>query len=502
MLWLSWHHWGAYIGPAQLARAGIPLFHDAPAQYGLGPTALLALTCGDDCWQSMYFVSGTSNLFYSLLMLTIARRIGGPNQTPFQVALIGLVAFIALFVWTAYPPNLGSPALTPSVSGLRFLPLALMVWILIRGHEKRGGAQLLEGMHLVWLLGVLWSPESAFQVTAVWWPYYVWIRCARADRGRLFGEFVVANARLMVWLLGGCATFLLAYRLAYGVTPAFDIYFAYALYPPGPLPVPLFGAVWFFGAAIVLGIVTLRDAWRATADDPHAHHLVVILLATYGAASYFLGRSHDNNLLNISAFFVLLLLAIRALPHTPLSRIAASGMLAALLAYPLLAGWNTWRDVARSGALTEFRPVSTVSRFSYMRPEGGKANQTVAGPGVPDTFAADAATGMRTIQEQFHEPVTVMDPALNLEASAAGKPWSAYHGPENYAYLPPAFRRRFLANVAARLNATGWLLIRQGYDVTDWLGDYDAVYRRERTLTFGNYYAIRYVPRPATAGSP
>jgi hypothetical protein len=502
MRWLSWHHWGAYIGPAQLARSGVRLLYDVPLQYGLGPTLTLALTCGTDCWRGMYFVVGVSSLLYAMIMLCIASRICGVGQSRFQIVLVGLLTFAALFVWTAYPPMLGSPVQTPSVSGLRFLPLALLMWVLIRNPEMQAVAKPPEAVHALWIFGILWSPESAFQVSVVWWPYYVWACCLRAGPAQLRRALILANVRLLSWLIGACIIFFLVYRVAYGVTPTFEGYFAYLLYPPGPLPIDPFGAVWFFGFVILAGIVGLHGQLTREPESPATHTLVVLLLSTYGVAAYFLGRSHDNNLLNISAFFVLLLLALRASGHPQLLRVAACGLLAALLAYPMLAGFTAWSDVASRGGVFRFRPHSVTSAFSYMDPRGGVANQSVGGPSVSDASSRDAATGMRTIEEQFHEPVTVIDPALNLEASSSGRPWSAYHGPENYAYFPAHLRRKFLANVAARLDTPGWLLVRRDYDGAAWLSDYDEVYRRDRTLDFGTYYAARYVPRGRAPQSP
>jgi hypothetical protein len=502
ILWLSWHHWGAYIGPAQLACAGVPLFHDAPAQYGLGPTALLAATCGRDSWLAMYAVVGASSLIYSVLMLDIARRVAGPGHRPIQIVLIGLVVFVGLFVWTAYPPIVGSPALTPSVSGLRFLPLAALVWAVIRRDGSRGDKGAPWTLHLLWIAGVFWSPESAVQVTAVWWPYYVWREVSQAERGRALAVFAKANAQLVAWLLGGSLVFLATYRVGYGLWPDLETYFAYALHPPGPLPVSLFGAVWFFGAILLASLAALWTAGGPDAERRHASPLIVVLLAAYGATSYFLGRSHDNNLLNVAAFYVLLLLAMRALPHAPLLRTTSSAMLSALLAYPVLAGWTAWTDSARDHALLEFEPASVTSRFSYMQADGAKANATMAGAGPADALAADAMRGMREIGARYREPVTVLDPPLNLESSNAGRPWSAYHGPENFYYLPGELRRRYLAAVAARLDRTGWVLVRRDFDASAWLTDYDAVYRRDVTLDFGTYYAIRYVPRSSAAGPP
>lgn len=101
---------------------------------------------------------------------------------------------------------------------------------------------------------------------------------------------------------------------------------------------------------------------------------------------------------------------------------------------------------------------------------------------------------MQTISDQFDEPITVLDAAINVEASTAGTSWSAFHGAENYVYLPSPLRRQFLANVATALKRPGWLLSSRSYDATSFLSDDDAVYRRDRQLDFGTYYAIRYVP--------
>lgn len=496
MLWLSWHHWGAYIGPAQLARAGVRVLHDVPLQYGLGPTALLAQTCGGNCWLAMYFEVGASSLLYGALMMLTASRICAGRQSAPQMAIVALALFASIFLWTAYPPNVGSPTLTPSVSGLRFLPIALLIFTLIRGGERRQGAAPSELIHLLWIFCVLWSPESAFQGTVVWWPYYVWSSCsARAGRDGRFRAFLLANARLMGWLTGGCSVFLLGYWLVYGCMPTWDGYLAYVMYPPGVLPINPSGAIWFFGMAVVAGIMGVHRQLQTSSDSRQTHNVIILLLASYAAASYFLGRSHDNNLLNISAFFLLLALAVRELRQMVLLRTAACGLIAAWLAYPVLMGWASWSGAAKAGDLLEFNPRGIVADFSYMSHDGMQASQVMAGPHSSAALGADAARGMQAISEKFHEPVTVLDPALNLEATASGAPWSAFQGPENYAYLPSFLRRKFLADVASGLNAPGWLLIRRDYDAAAWLSDYDAVYRRDRQLDFGTYYAIRYVPK-------
>lgn len=498
MLWLSWHHWGAYVGPAQLLLSGVKLLHEVPAQYGFGPTVLLASTCGGNCWLAMYFLTGVTSLLYGALVMFVTARLCGSKQTPLQVVLIVLVVFMSVYVWTAYPPSLGTPSLTPSVSGMRFLPLVLLLAGLVRGQHGDDEEKPSEAVHLLWLIAIFWSPESAFQVSAVWMPYYVWASCrAKRSHDHLARVFFRALARLLTWLLIGCVAFLAVYRLVFGVFPTVHAYLAYMMYPPGPLPIATFGSIWFFGVIVLLGLVAIYGQLHGPGKARPAHNAVLMLLAAYAAICYFLGRSHDNNLLNISVFFVLLLLALRGLRTSLLFRRAVCGLLAALLAYPALSGWGTWSSLAKSGEFAQFHPRSLVAGFSYAHPDGINANRSSGGEGAPTQPALDAARAVRTISEQFNEPVTVLDPALSLEGSAAGRPWSAFHGPENYAFLPLPLRREFLAATAKRLNATGWLLIRKDYEATLWLADYDAIYSRDRTIDFGTYYAIRYVPRVA-----
>ena len=490
--WISWHHWSAYVGPAQLARAGAVLLRDIPVQYGMGPTALLALSCNNDCWSAMYWWAAATSLFYGVLMVAAAARICGYEQSRAQILVVTLSIFTSMFILAAGPARLGSPLLTPSESGLRFLPITLLIFFLVQRKDDYQ-RQPSKWIHLIWILGLLWSPESAFQTTAVWLPYYVWSTCRiTINRVHPWRAFLLANARMACWFMTGCMLFLFIYWLTYDTAPTSEAYLAYVLHPPGPLPINPSGAICFFALIVLAGMVGMSRQLHTAADSGTTHNIVILLLATYGVTSYYLGRSHDNNLLNISVFFLLLLLAIRELKTPFLHRIVSCAAISALLACPIVANWSYWVEVATGGHLLEFRPNQVIANFSYASAGGIQSSYAA---GETETAAYDTARGLLTINDRFHEPVTVLDSALRLEATSMGRPWSAFQGPENYAYLPVRLRRQFLANVANRLKAPGWLLIDRHYDAQGWLSDYDAVYRRDQQLNFNTYYAIRYVPR-------
>ena len=71
-----WHHWGAYVGPAEIMLSGGHIFRDFPVQYGLGPTVAIAATCGSNCWVAMYYIVGATTFLLSVLVLCTALTLG------------------------------------------------------------------------------------------------------------------------------------------------------------------------------------------------------------------------------------------------------------------------------------------------------------------------------------------------------------------------------------------------------------------------------------------
>ena len=106
-----WHHWGAYIGPAELMMAGAKLFHDIPLQYGFGPTSLIAAWCGNDCWLAMYAITSVTTLLWALAIAAMALLVSSPG--PMARVIVLALCLAACFFWTAYPPAMVSPLATP-----------------------------------------------------------------------------------------------------------------------------------------------------------------------------------------------------------------------------------------------------------------------------------------------------------------------------------------------------------------------------------------------------
>jgi hypothetical protein len=496
----AWHHWGAYIGPSEMVRSGARLFRDIPAQYGLGPTVLIAAIGGQGCWRGMYYLAGLSTLLFvpiiAAIALNLRRRPEGADCTFITLAL----CFFCCFFWTSYPPNACAPLITPSVSGMRFLPVVAMVaWLMWRDRGPTEAPIGWQKEHVLWAFGVLWSPESAFYVTFVWWPYYLWLRCSKESEpdGRLHLSILLRAAGvLLLSLLLVLFSFFAGYWLIYRTTPTAYGYFAYVVNPPGPLPINPAGAIWFFAAALVLGLAALYWTLRLSGNSREFRQAFLLVLLAYATFSYFLGRSHDNNLLNILPFQMLVLLAAFRAPIAYWARTAAAVLLASLLGWSSVFGWEVWKEMIQKGRLFEFNPQAMRVALSYDNPDTAeRVRQTLRIQGIDCGDPADAARAANYIERNFGEPLTILDFAFDLRVTDNGAVWSAVHGPANFYFLPSARRQEFLASTAERLGRKGWLVVDRKFPADEWLKDFQSTYRMERTMDFGSYYAIRFVPK-------
>jgi len=473
-----WNHWGAYVGPSELLLSGAAIFHDFPAQYGLGPTALIAGFCGQDCWHAMYFIAGFVTLAYSVLLAVLALSLSR-NRWPERLSVLALCLATSYF-WTAYPLHVNSPMTTPSVSGMRFLPAMLLLTYLLLSKDIEHSKPKMLVAHVLWALGVLWSIESAFYVTFLWWPYYLFIRRTQGD---LFSR-VKGFARAGISLFAAGVVLVIVFDgifwLIYKEGPTLHGILAYAINPPGPLPINWHGAVWYFLLVTVVGLCASLRTWRMTGDTPVFRRGFLLQLLSYGAVSYFLGRSHDNNLLNIMPLLLLVLLqAISTAKSKILSKMSVV-LAATLVGWLPTFGWQAWDEDVMQGRVLTFDPKIT-DEFS---------------PGQPrSALRADALYGIKYIRQHYGEPVTVLDGSFDLMHSSPPAPWSAIHGPENFAFMPSDERREFLYNTAASLKRTGWVIVNRRFPADDWLADFDFAYQRTARLEFGRYYAIRYSPK-------
>jgi hypothetical protein len=488
-LW-AWHHWSAYIGPSELLLSGARIFFDFPTQYGLGPTALVALACGENCWIGMYFVVGVTATLFAILGFALVADLR-PRTAP--AAVVVLAACMAAFMfWTAYPRVVSTTLTTPSVSGLRFLPVLALVAVLVWSEKQSFlRRRWIAFGTFAFSAAALWSPESLFISALIWGPYFLLRRLADADAKKMFSRLFAGLAYLAATVVVIYGVALIAYRSYAGVWPDADAFFAYILYPPGPMPINPKGPVLFFVAALAIGAMNCWYAYRSKGNTDEFRRSMAFLLLAYGTFAYVLGRGHDNNFCNIMPYGVLVLCDAVLRPMPLAVRGAAAGMLASAIGLMAFFGWGAWYGALSRGALLSFEPRKAIATWSYDFP--GVDEQIREQCRTVDCKPEDAVRGLRQLRPISSDPVMVLsDDHLSLPASSS-QPWSAMHAPLNYEFLPADIRRRFLRRTMERFQRGGWMLFEKTLDPF-WYEDFRSAYRVLEERDFGTYRAVHFAP--------
>lgn len=488
--WQTWHHWSAYIGPAKLMAAGALPLRDIPIQYGLGSALILSQGCKLDCWITMYWLSSITTILLTYILAYIALQFNYHKNLLSIAATLAVVTVSCLF-WTSYPPAVGGPLTTPSTSGLRFLPgLLVLAWVLIISKQHYMHEKYAHFGHLLWLACILWSPEAGIHATLVWVPFFVWTRTFKENKHSPKVNFLHSILILIAVLLAGIIIFVFVYWSYYRELPLLGEYLRYILLPPGAMEINPKGTLWFAILCVVcwlLGITTIKSINIGSREFQKSWAISLLCFANF---SYYLGRSHDNNILNLIPYFTLLLLATRATTSSIVLKTISTTLLSAILGFTTLFGWGIWKEIDLQGQsinasfkrLTDSYNRENDNNFFYRLP----AIESRMHP-------SDAGQALKYIHENFQESVVVLDPYLLLNSGEQYDYWTALQVPTNFLLLPANLRRTYLERISKRLNKSGWVIYKPGYE--DYIKDFDSVYNRDEMLVIGSYKAIRYIPK-------
>ena len=480
-LFFAWHHWSAYLSPVYAWLAGGVPYRDFPIQYGLGPTVLLATTCGPNCWAGIYWTTIVANaLYFSILTGCVIILTSGAARGVRWLAIGAL--WCASFVWTAFPADFASAAMTPSVAGLRFLPTAALL-LHILSAESSGRRRDWVG-HAIWLCEMVWSTETAFFGTLIWWPYLAMRDAAEADtaaarwialaRGALRGVAAVAAAAVALTLV--------LWWLSSGAIRPSD-YFAYVLHPPGPMPINPTGPLWLALACILVALHGLAGVGRLS----RSRALYVSLLAFLAAGTYFLSRSADNNILNLFPWLVILLAAtVQQDPSTDESRsftrAFARTVFAAMIAFVGTVNFASWTDGGGTDGLLSFGPSRMIDRFT---PVAGSR---------PQMLSNDALRAFAFLRERNAGAVVLLNGAKLIPAQAPGAGWTGVNNVANFESLPRPVVTRFICRGALAYKRPGWILVDER-EYHPWVSAFEAAYEIREQVGFGPYRAYRLTPR-------
>jgi len=489
----AWHHWGAYVSPAEAVLAGGLPFRDFSVQYGMGPTLLLlALDREGDLWPGMAALAWGGNALYLVVLGgCLLALMPGARRGEQLLALAALAA--ATLLWTGYPPIWTGPLMTPSVAGLRFLPLALLLLVVLTA-ERVPSRGLVPLGHAVWFASLGWSPEAGFFATLVWWPWLALRRAEAAAGPRGVAVALLRGAALgLAAVASGMVGLAVLFRWGFGAWPSVSGYLTHILHPPGVMPVNATGPVWLMLAAAALAL-----ACMARSDAAGARRLAACLLAVLGAGSYWIGRSHDNNLLNLFPLLVVVLVAVWFAPGEGRRHGFAAGFaktaMAAMLAWVVTFGAGLWREAIGSGEAWTLGPGRLLERTRLARPEDVAllARYWAVSADVPER--GDLAEVLAFVRGQEAPGALVLfGPGGIMLRQPGVVGWTAVNNFANYGALPPEVAERFIRQGAATFGRPGWLLLEEGF--AGWLAPFGRAYDVAEEHRFGTYAAYRLVPR-------
>ena len=305
-------HWITYTGVAESVRQGSWLLWDAPSHYGFLSIQILAWFPTNTTWEALFIVNGVLNFLIALMLFFLFRSLGtGFLNLGFALA----ITLAAVFFKSGLTPYFLGPSNLPNIGGMRFFWCFALVAILFFEYRFQGASRrpLLLGS-VVWLIGVLWSIESAVYCSVIWLPALVllsWRKTLKTD-----GRRATVRERLSaVWqwwlmppaLLAVSVLLISAYylaRLRHG--PDWRSYIEYArAYGGGfkALPINPAGEVWDLILVFCAFATTAVYFFRKNRE----HRAMPLLIGTLGGlwatGSYFVSRSHPNNAHNLSAIF-------------------------------------------------------------------------------------------------------------------------------------------------------------------------------------------------------
>ena len=293
------YHWEYFAGPIRALRNGGLLLYDVPSQYGFLNILLASMMPVGSSWQALYIFQTV------LLMIAPCFIIAGLwNQSrSFSVRLI-LSALVVLSVFFADPEWIG-PQPFPSSSVTRFIWCYILLGICLLWAKQKFFHFVLA---FCWSAGVIWSAESCFYSTVIF-AFIVIADAACQPNVKLkishIKQFIYPAAGFLFVYL---AAIYFIYKLGYGISPDFKLYFEYVLgYAGGHgyVPFDLKGPGNFlFMLFIMLGYICLKILNRKNLSQESLLPLAAATGCVWIISSYYLGRPVPQNVTAMLPIYV------------------------------------------------------------------------------------------------------------------------------------------------------------------------------------------------------
>jgi hypothetical protein len=290
-------HQDFYLGPVNDMAHGRTMLVDIWAQYGVGvyyallaALSVLPLNHGGLALLLSTLMVGQYVLVYATLRTAVRSQ-----------ALV--IAAVAAAVMANIFANLGAYTGFPSIGPLRFGPPYLVVAAAVAAARWPQHARAMRAGQLVVIaIAAVWGFETFVYTAITWFALAALLAFGRSRGGlRVFARELATAAAVSA---GAVLALTIATRVAAGAWPDWSGYFAYILLYSvgefGNLPVDFWSPALLMAAVIFLsavGVVSVARDERVRASGPVLAGLAGFTGFATSTFTYFLGRSHPNNIL-------------------------------------------------------------------------------------------------------------------------------------------------------------------------------------------------------------
>jgi hypothetical protein len=295
---IEYHHYSFYVGPAYEINQGKSILSDVPSQYGYLSIHFVQqiLKPFGITFNNFHYLNQLLFILFFILVFFIIYRITKNNL------LVLIFSVIAIFFQTQF--SLDSNALAPSTGPLRF-GLSLLIILFLTYFPNNLGIFI---STIVSAVSIFWSIETAIYIV----PAYIFCLGIFSlknspkfrDSLKIFGKYLLIFFTTSLVIFG----LIIAKEYQYHHTfPLIKNYLQFATaYSDGfgSELIPILGNYYLAIIIMNTGLILVFDEFKKN----HSKYLFILsFIAIHNIAifSYFVSRSNQNNIVNISMFFLI-----------------------------------------------------------------------------------------------------------------------------------------------------------------------------------------------------
>ncbi len=480
----TWHHWGAYISSSMSLKEGLSIFKDFPSQYGLGPSFILSIVSNYFGWvSSMFYSIAIIHTLYWVMLAYIGLKIAN-NFKKNKAIIYTVFLFIVTSSYFFYQASI-SINYPPSLGGLRLFPVSFFIaalFLLELDNPKNINLKIFF-MHFIYGVCILWSIETAFYTSLIWWPYYIHIQLKTlTEKKEIIIGLVESIIKLLFIFLLTVVIIIFIYFLIYSQLPDFSVYTVFLKNIPGKLLINLSGPFIFVVLLYIVSLITLLRIYKEYSNSKVFHHIFLLTLYSYAVFSYYIGRSADFNIYPFMPQFTLLLLSM-SVPLAPL--------------------FSRYFSITTLGLIVFF--IFIPNGMNYITHNSVKYNHSELDSYFINSFenpdTTNRGSAINYINSNYNEPVVVIDITSSVAVSGIQRQWNAYNNVASYNYLPVNTQKIFIERSKNKLMINGWIIIHEDMSIAfiQHIKDlFKDSYSNNTELKLGRYTALRFIPRKIT----